>query len=584
MSFPFLKVAAAALRAAVLTASVLVLTSCGGGGSVPSNRDSLRPLSDEFTSRKAVAYGPYRTAKNDSDRVNETITEDMIKQDMGLIQAAGFGLIRLFDSSDKVAKLTLKVIRDNKFNVKVMLGAYVQGTKYASAAEVPKVTAYNNAELLRVVTLANQYSDIVLAVSVGNETMVTWSFNPIDPRDVASYLGRVRSQISQPVTSDDNWAYYANSDRVLLDAMDFVSVHTYPELDTQYLPEVWDWRQSSVPAASRAAAMMDAAISSARREYSAVRSFLDSKNLSAMPIVVGETGWNAVDVGALKYRAHPVNQKMYFDRLAAWAAESKAGNGPKSVIYFQAFDEPWKQSDDKWGLFNVNRQARYAIQALNGVSATWVYEAGSYKDSDAIYFTPPVVGAAVVQNKYTLYSETAIQASELQALWPTQQRFDAFDGDSASYQEVASSAAPGDGSKSIEITPKPKSYGWGLLLQSAAAGSPVNLSNFSATGSLNFSIKTAYRGKIEVGISTDTESSGPQEAYLQIGNGQYGYCNSNNWCNVSIPVQAFLAVNSKADLRLVLSRLIIADRFGFTGNSQSAGLPVLNIDGIYWSR
>ena len=31
------------------------------------------------------------------------------------------------------------------------------------------------------------------------------------------------------------------------------------------------------------------------------------------------------------------------------------------TFVFEAFDEPWKQSDDKWGLFNVQRQARFVI-------------------------------------------------------------------------------------------------------------------------------------------------------------------------------------------------------------------------------
>jgi hypothetical protein len=94
-----------------------------------------------------------------------------------------------------------------------------------------------------------------------------------------------------------------------------------------------------------------------------------------------------------------------------------------------------------------------------------------------------------------------------------------------------------------------------------------------------------YPGKIEIGISTDTEDRDVQEAFLQIGPGDYGYCNTNSWCDVSIPISAFLAANPKLDLRYVNFRFIVADRFSFTGKPLNlTGLPPIRIDGLHWSR
>jgi hypothetical protein len=277
-------------------------------------------------------------------------------------------------------------------------------------------------------------------------------------------------------------------------------------------------------------------------------------------------------------------------------AEGRAGNGPKQVFYFEAFDEPWKQGDDKWGLFNKDRQARYAVQALNANgatfgSATWVYEPvnagqdsnsdGVYTDADAVYFKPPVVNPAVTANKYTLYSDAPLGPSEVRAAGL---RWDAFDGNTAAYPEVSGIYGPGDADKSTEITPQPASYGWGLLRQSPTAVTE-NLSGFEATGTLNFQISTTYPGKIEIGISTDTQDREPQEAYLQIQPGNYGYCNTGAWCTVSIPLRDFKAANPKLDLSLVLSRFVIADRYAFTGKPNNAGITTkLYIDGIYWAR
>ncbi len=566
-----------ALLAAGLAALLaLTVAACGGSGTTPVSGVQLRPLSPEFTTRKAVAYSPYRTAVDVSGLAGEVIPAANIKQDLDLLIAAGFGLIRLFDSSDKVAKATLQVIATNKLNMKVQLGAFIQNGD----------SAFNEAETNRTVALANQFSDIVLAVSIGNETLVSWSFNKLDPAVLAGYITKVRSRISQPITTDDNYAFWAAAPTTITDVIDFVSLHTYVELDTYFDPGKWDWQQQAVPADRRAKAMMDAALDASKGQYDAARNYLDRKGLTAIPITIGETGWNAVDLGRLPFRAHPVNQKMYFDRLTEWARQGASGAGPKAVFYFEAFDEAWKQGDDKWGLFNAKREARYVIRGLfaDGTvlgSATWKWEAGSYKDTDAVYFAPPTATSPITQNRYTIYSDAALGSSELR---PTDLRFDPFDGNSVLAPEASAAPLSGDGSKYIEITPQPKSYGWGFLSQSSATpATSANLSNFAASGVVHFLVKTTYPGKIEVGISSDSAERVTQEAYLQIANGQYGYCNTGVWCEVNIPLSAFKAANPKLDLAYVLSRFIIADRYSFTGNAANVTTKI-DIDAVYWNR
>jgi hypothetical protein len=357
-------------------------------------------------------------------------------------------------------------------------------------------------------------------------------------------------------------------------------------LDTIFDPNLWDWRQKAAAPADRAAAMMAAAITETRRQYNVARSGLDAKGLGAMPITVGETGWKAVNPGNLAFRANPVNQKMYLDDLNIWADEGKTGAGPKAIFYFEAFDEPWKQGDDKWGLFNVQRQARYAIQAINtnntaAGTATWVWEAVSGADAVAVSFVEAVVKQAITESKYVLYTDAAPGASEVR---PANLFWDAFDGDTAVGPEVTSNFAPGDASHSIEITPAPKpaGFGWGFLRQPHDTSNTDNLSNYAA-GTVNFWISTTYPGKIEIGISSDTQDRETQEADLQIQPGMYGYCNTGAWCQVSIPVKDFVAKNPKLDLSLVLSRFIIADVYARTGNAPGSTAK-LSIDAIGWSR
>ncbi|TXH50246.1 MAG: hypothetical protein E6Q93_24040, partial [Burkholderiaceae bacterium] len=167
-----------ALFACFAVVVAALLASCGGGGGIPYTGVTIRPLPADFTSRKAVAYSPYRTAASEADLATEVVPKANIKQDLDLLLAAGFRAIRLFDSSDKVARQTLEVIRDNNLNIKVQLGAFVLGSSVAES----------QAEIARCVALANAFPDIVLAVSVGNETMVSWAFNRIEPSVMAGYL------------------------------------------------------------------------------------------------------------------------------------------------------------------------------------------------------------------------------------------------------------------------------------------------------------------------------------------------------------------------------------------------------------
>jgi len=589
--------------------AALVLSACGGGGTTSDQSGSLaaasatglRALPSAFTSRKAVAYSPYRTAANDAGRAAEVITDVQVKQDLDLLVTAGIGLIRVFDSSDKVAQRTLRVIRANNMDIKVMLGIYVNTFEYATDPAVrASAQAGNQDEMARGVTLAQTYANEVVAVSVGNETMVSWSFNPISTTTMAGYIKTVRDQITQPVTTDDNYAFFAGIGRNAAEQatevfrqIDFASIHTYPIEDVLYssfsdadaLPD-WNWQQMAVTDTSRRAdAMMTAALGKTQKDYALARSYLDRNGRAGLPIVIGETGWKAADPsgsGRYKYLGHPVNQRMYLSRLLDWALASRTDNGPKGIVYFEAFDEPWKGSDDKWGLFNVNREARCSAQALN-TTATWARETGSCVDAGALYFSPPVTNPAVPTPTLTIFNESVTG-------WPVGMRADAFQVGTfnLTYPKLGDSA-PGDLGASLGTsnylqldTFTPASYGWGLLWQSAAT--PAVTANMSAYagGTLRFSVKTTYAGALRIGISSDTVLGSGAEANVLVSNGTYGYCNTGAWCDVSIPLSAFQAANPSLDLRYVLTRFSVSDVWTATGNTARTGMPPIALDNIYW--
>ena len=583
------------LRTTVTLSTCVLLASCGGGGAVVTGV-TPRLLSAELSARNAVNYAPYRTSQVESDRANEPITEAMIKQDLDLMVAGNFRLIRLFDSSDKVAKQTLKVIRDNSLDIKVMLGVWI-----ASGND-----AFNQAEIARGVALAKQYSDSVVAVSVGNETMVSWSFNPLSVNQMAAYIKSVRSQVTQPVTTDDNWAFFAQSSdkeknpRAVLDVIDFVAMHSYPLAETVNPPATWDWQQFGVAAGPlRATAMMDASIAAARQQYAAVRTHLNTVGFPNMPIVIGETGWKAEVSDGESNRAHPVNQKMYFDRLQAWTNQVRAGQGgPKSIFYFAAFDEQWKGSDDKWGLFNKDRQARYVVQALYPKTQGFTHEAGTYTEANAVY-APDVTNAVVTGNRFTVYADNVpAGASPTVASGTDWLGWENGSTASAGEQDPVGTAVPGsddDMPNGIVVKPTPLPWGWGILVAPGNGTVSADLSAYETGGMLNFSIKTTYPGKLEVGFFTGSGSSG-YDVYMPISSGQYGYVNDGSWRKVSIPISAIKLFGSKAfgnensasskfDLTKVTNPLVIADRYGVTGKNQGSNITTkIYVDNIYWSK
>lgn len=592
--------------------AALMLGGCGGGGTTtdqvsggpaPASATGLRALPTAFTTRKAVSYSPYRTATRDPS----AITDQNVKEDLDLLVTAGIGLIRLFDSSDAVALRTLRVISTNNMDIKVMLGIYVNTFEYVTNPVTrASIQAGNEDEMARGVTLAKTYPTQVVAVSVGNETMVSWSFVPISTRTMAGYIKTVRDQIAQPVTTDDNYAFYAGNGRNASDQaadifsqIDFASIHTYSIEDAEYsnfadtdpLPD-WDWQQKGENnLALRAGAMMDAAIGKTKSDYAAARTYLDRNGRANLPIIIGETGWKAVEPnnsnGRYKFFAHPANQKMYYSRLLDWAIASRSDSGPKAIVYFEAFDEQWKQTDDKWGLFTDTRQARCAAQSLNP-TATWAKDTSKpCDDASAVYYVPPVLNAAVSQPSFVLHSEAVTG-------WPTGMRADAYQsgtftlgypltGDSVSSDQAGTLGA----SHYISLTGfnNTAGYGWGLLWQSSATPAvAANLSNF-ANGSVRFSVKTAYVGKLRIGISSDTELGRPTEAFVLVSNGTYGYCNTGTvWCDVSIPLSAFKAASPTLDLRYVLTRFSISDVWDQTGNAARTGMPEIRLDNIYWAQ
>ena len=189
--------------------------------------------------KRAVCYSGFRHGQH-PDRGDGVVnpSDKEILEDLHILSRQGnFGMIRLYDAQAN-SEAVLRLIETNKLNLKVMLGAWLAAEvdnpncpwhKEPYPKEVLEANKLKNAkEIESAIRLANQYSNIVVAVAVGNEALVDWNDHMVPVDSVIGYVRKVKKSISQPVTVADNYNWWSHHGAVLAKELDFVSVHTYP--------------------------------------------------------------------------------------------------------------------------------------------------------------------------------------------------------------------------------------------------------------------------------------------------------------------------------------------------------------------
>jgi exo-beta-1,3-glucanase (GH17 family) len=153
----------------------------------------------------------------------------------------------------------------------------------------------------------------------------------------------------------------------LIQAVDYVSMHTYPMHDTHYFPQFWGVlkEEENLTEKEKVDAAMVRAKDYAISQYDSVKRYLDSLGIKK-PIHIGETGWASQSnehYGDSGSKATDEYKSAMFHKLMRdWT--NKAG---MSCFYFEAFDEHWKDdknelgSENHFGLINLQSEAKYAL-------------------------------------------------------------------------------------------------------------------------------------------------------------------------------------------------------------------------------
>jgi exo-beta-1,3-glucanase (GH17 family) len=336
----------------------------------------------------AISYGGYRYINHD---LEPTIAE--LKEDMTLLAAMGVKILRTYKVHLPQAGNILKAIselkkKDASFEMYVMLGAWID-CKNAWTERAPdheNESERNAIEIATAVALAKQYPDIVKVIAVGNEAMVKWATSYyVQPRVILKWVQYLQQLKKSKVLSRDVWIsssddfaawgggsveYHTPDLEKLINAVDYISMHTYAFHNSHYNPSFWEvpeFEKGLSDIEKVDAAMLRAKLF-AMTQYKNVKNYMLSLGLEK-PIHIGESGWATKSNGFYGEQGSNATdeykQGLFYQHIRDWTKEEGI-----SCFYFEAFDEQWKDaenplgSENHFGLINLKGEAKYPLWDL----------------------------------------------------------------------------------------------------------------------------------------------------------------------------------------------------------------------------
>jgi exo-beta-1,3-glucanase (GH17 family) len=204
------------------------------------------------------------------------------------------------------------------------------------------------AEVDAAVGAARQFPQLVIGISLGNETQF---FQRIDPQRLSAAIASVHTRApATALTTTEPFHIFAKPEFApVLGQLDFLLVNVHPVFQT--------WFQGA-PDATAAQFVVNVV--------------QDLESLGCGPILVKETGEPSA----------PASQGYSEARQASFYRELRARFAPDAThafAYFSAFDAPWREADAgaagknsgeaHWGLYDADRKAKQAARELPPLGA-----------------------------------------------------------------------------------------------------------------------------------------------------------------------------------------------------------------------
>jgi exo-beta-1,3-glucanase (GH17 family) len=306
------------------------------------------------------------------------------------MHALGLKFIRMYNVHYAETENVLKVIKqikkeDPNFEMYLMLGAWIDCKN--AWTDQPTIhheeSDRNMVEIEEAVRLTNLYPEIIKIIAVGNEAMVKWATAYyVEPKIILKWVNHLQSLKKSNnlpkdlwITSSDNFASWGGGDasyhvedlKKLYQAVDYISMHTYPMHDTHYNPEFWGVleREKKLTDKEQVNLAMNRSVDYSKKQYNSVLNYMKSIGVNK-PVHIGETGWATISnefYGSSGAKAiDEYKMAQYYHLMQEWTNKEKI-----SCFYFEAFDEQWKDianpdgSENHFGLINLKNEVKYVL-------------------------------------------------------------------------------------------------------------------------------------------------------------------------------------------------------------------------------
>jgi len=386
------------------------------------------------------------------------------------------------------------------------------------------------------------------------------------------------------ITSSDNYESWGGGDTVyhtqdlvdLMNAVDFISVHTYPFHDSYYNPSFWGVlpQEETLAFDAMTHAAMERAVSYAKKQYQGVVEYMRAQKINK-PVHIGETGWATIDAAAYgnagSKAADEYEQKLFHDLMRQWTNEAGI-----SLFFFEGFDEQWKRADspddseNHFGLVTLDNEVKYTLWtafdegAFDGLTRDGKPLRKSFDGNEVALLSeammPPFKSQMAVRSIHTTNTRRQTGDPVTESMLVIVHNEVDGTADNHSYPSAPLKLIPWEGTSTIELLPSGEikvetrdGNWWGASLE-VAADLGENLTLFK-DGYLHLEIRGSEDVNFGLGFQTGNYLRGDQvNNFAQFGpNTEYPV--TDHWQSYILPIKAINAGANLADVTNIIAFL-----------------------------
>ena len=291
----------------------------------------------------SLSFAPFREGHDPMLELFPNVKQ--LEEDLALMGQVTHN-IRTYASAEGTMPLIPPLAK--KYGLTMLQGGWLGSYKADTAEETAELKAKNDLEMAELIHSANEHSDVVKRVIVGNEVLLR---GDLEPEELIEYIRKVKQAVKQPVSYADVWSEYMKHPQ-LIKEVDFITIHILP---------YWEDEPISV----------EDAPAHIERIYKQVQQEAKSMGIDK-PILIGESGWPSG--GKQRGVAIPsvVNEAKFIRDFIKVANK----NGFDYNIV-EAFNQPWKAAFEgiigaKWGLYDSSRQQVFPLTGKVVEDKNWL--------------------------------------------------------------------------------------------------------------------------------------------------------------------------------------------------------------------